>query len=180
MIRFLKHLIRLIDRLNEWIGNKVSWLTTVLVLLICLDVFARYALNISYAAIFELEWHIFAIIFLLGSAYTLKHDRHVRVDVFYSQFPDHIKAWVNFLGSIFFLLPFCIIVIKGGIPYLETSIKLDEGSNDPGGLPARYIVKSMIIIGFALLLLQGISLLCSSFLEILGEKIPGKSNQTNP
>lgn len=146
-----------IDRINTVIGSLFSWLTTVLVIVICFDVLMRYAFTSSYAAVTEMEWHLFAAIFMLGAAYTLKHDKHVRVDVFYANFSEKGKAWVNLLGTILFLLPFCFVVIQSSIPFVQNSFKVLETSPDPGGLPARYIIKSVIPLGFTLLLLQGIS-----------------------
>ncbi|MDW7695073.1 TRAP transporter small permease subunit [Flammeovirgaceae bacterium SG7u.111] len=169
MVKFLNRYVRFVDQLNEYVGISVSFLTSALVLLICYDVITRYLFSVTHVAIFELEWHIFALIFILGAAYTLKHDKHVRVDIFYSRFSEKGKALVNLFGTIFFLVPFCLVVINGGIPYLETSLKLSEGSNDPGGLPARYIIKGSIIVGFSLLLLQGTSLIITSFFKLTGK-----------
>ena len=103
--------VRFADWLNEKVGVGVSWLTTVLVVVVCYDVFTRYLLKSSLVAVQELQWHLFALIFLIGAAYTLKYDKHVRVDVFYSRFSDRGKAWVNFLGSVLFLIPFCLVVM---------------------------------------------------------------------
>ncbi|MEN7549525.1 TRAP transporter small permease subunit [Rapidithrix thailandica] len=159
-----------VDHINEWLGKMAGWLTTFLMILIVYDVINRYLFNYSNPATFELEWHLFAIIFLMGAGYTLKHDRHVRVDVFYANFSEKQKAWVNLTGTVLFLIPFCLIVIKGGIPYVEVSYNMNEKSTDPGGLPFRYAIKSVIIIGFFFLLLQGTSSMAKSILTLLGEK----------
>lgn len=140
----------------------MAWLTTVLVLVICIDVVMRYFFNQSSAGMFELEWHLFAFIFLLGSAYTLKKDKHVRVDVFYSRFNARQKAWVNLLGCLLFLLPLCFVVVETSFSFVENSFRFNESSADPGGLPARYVVKSSITIGFALLFLQALSMIIKS------------------
>jgi TRAP-type mannitol/chloroaromatic compound transport system permease small subunit len=158
---------RAIDRLNEKIGRGVAWLTTVLVLVIMYDVAARYLFNTSSAGIVELEWHLFSFIFLLGAAYALKHDRHVRVDVFYQNFSPKRQAWVNFIGSTLFLIPFCVVAIITSVKFTANSWAIQEGSPDPGGLPARYIVKGAIPTGFVLLLLQAISLLIHSLLTLI-------------
>lgn len=152
-------LVDWIDRINEGIGKLFSWLTTLLMVVICFDVLMRYVFASSSAAITETEWHIFAAIFMLGAAYTLKYDKHVRVDVFYANFSEKGKAWVNLIGTLLFLFPFCYVVIRSSIPFVENSFAVRETSPDPGGLPARYIIKSMIPIGFLLLMLQGISVL---------------------
>ena len=166
MRKTLQQLSTAIDRLNETVGRGVAWLTTVLVLVIGYDVAARYLFNTSWAGIVELEWHLFSFIFLLGAAYALKHDRHVRVDVFYQNFTPKQQAWVNLLGTLLFLLPFCFIVIRESWQFTANAWHIQEGSPDPGGLPARYVVKAAIPIGFLLLLLQALSLLFQSILTI--------------
>lgn len=159
-----------IDLINEKIGQFVAWFATLLMVLVCIDVFLRYVFGFSSAFLSELEWHIFSLLFLFGAAFTLKDDKHVRVDVFYAKFSEKKKALVNFFGSLVFLLPFCVIVIKGGLPYTEFAYRLNESSSDPGGLPMRFIVKSFIVIGFSLLFLQGISLLLKSLQTLLRSK----------
>lgn len=169
-MRFLKTYIRIVDNLNEKIGVFVSWLTSVLVLVVCYDVFTRYFLKESSVGVQELEWHIFAIIFLIGAGYTLKYDRHVRVDVFYMKFSGKAKAWVDFLGSLIFLIPFCLLGIWSAKAFVINSFIIRESSPDPGGLPARYLLKAVIPIGFFLLMLQGFALAFRSLMELLGEQ----------
>ena len=106
--------------------------------------------------------------FLLGAAYSLKHDRHVRVDVFYSRFSPKRKALVNFVGSVVFLVPFCLVGIWGSQAFVTTSFMIGETSPDPGGLPARFILKAAIPIGFLLVLLQGIALSFKSLAIVMG------------
>ncbi|MEQ9424364.1 MAG: TRAP transporter small permease subunit [Cyclobacteriaceae bacterium] len=160
-----------INHFNEKIGNAISWLTSILVWVICLDVVLRYFFNLSWSGLFELEWHLFALLFLLGAASTLTADKHVRVDVFYSKFSEKGKAWVNLIGTVVFLMPLCWVVIKSSIPFVMNSYEIMEGSPDPGGLPFRFIVKSAIPIGFFLLMLQGISLMLTSLLTIQGKQL---------
>jgi TRAP-type mannitol/chloroaromatic compound transport system permease small subunit len=164
--------------LNEWIGQKVAWLNTLLVVVICLDVVRRYILNQSSVAFIEIEWYIFSVIFLLGAGYALKYDRHVRVDLFYSRFSAKGKAWINLLGCLFFLIPFCVILIKASFPYVGLSYRLNEISPDPGGLPGRYLIKAAIPLGFFFLLLQAVSLTFSSWLIIIN-KAPVEGGVTN-
>ncbi|NIR47947.1 TRAP transporter small permease subunit [candidate division KSB1 bacterium] len=165
----MKTLAEFIDALNEKVGFLVSWLTTLLVLVVCYDVFTRYALKQSSIAVQELEWHLFAVIFLVGAAFTLKHDRHVRVDVLYINFSEKTKAWINFFGSLVFLIPFSILVIWSSKNYVVTSFLIKETSPDPGGLPGRFLVKACIPLGFILVLLQGISLTIKSWLVARGK-----------
>lgn len=159
-----------VDKLNKAIGKAVSWLTLALVLVIVVDVVLRYTLNITSAASFELEWHLFAAIFMLGAAYTLQEDKHVRVDVFYDRFSDRKKAWVNLIGGLTLLLPFCIVAFVESLSFVKSSYMLAETSPQPGGLPARWIIKSTIPMGFLLLGLQGISSITKSIITIRNER----------
>jgi TRAP-type mannitol/chloroaromatic compound transport system permease small subunit len=168
-LRLLKLFINLVDVLNEKIGLLVSWLTASMVLVVCYDVFTRYLLKESSIAVQELEWHLFAIIFLLGAAYTLKRDKHVRIDIFYMKFSHRKKAVINLIGTIIFLIPFTLLIIWTSKDFVINSFILGESSPDPGGLPARYILKACIPLSFFLLLLQGLSLAFKSILTIVGK-----------
>ena len=172
-MKFLSSYVKFVNKINTTIGKYTSWLTTVLVLVVVFDVFARYVFNESSVAMQELEWHLFAVLFLMGTAYTLQNDDHVRVDLFYSKFNTKQKAWLNIVGTIMFLIPFSLLIIYASQNYVLNSFALNESSPDPGGLPARYILKAFIPLSFMLLLLQGFSLLFKSILEIknINEKI---------
>lgn len=155
-----------IDRLNERIGRNISWLTIILVVLVCYDVITRYVFKSSSVAVQELQWHLFAIIFLMAAAYTLKYDEHVRVDVFYSKLSERSRAIIDLVGTIVFLLPFCLIIIYASRYFVFTSFQIGETSPDPGGLPARYLLKAILPISFFFVLLQGISLILRSIVKI--------------
>lgn len=159
----LETITKYIDALNEQVGRLASWFSVILVVLVCYDVAVRYIFNDTAAWVMELEWHLFALLFLFGAAYTFKHDSHVRVDLFYSQFSPRDKAWVNFIGGVIFLIPWCCILIYVAYQYGLESYKIGEGSPDPGGLPARYIIKFSIAVGLFLLLLQAISSVLKAF-----------------
>ena len=174
IMKFINGYIKFIDKINTKLGVITSWLTFVLVLVTCYDVFTRYVLNESSIALQELEWHLFGVIFLMAAAFTLIKDEHVRVDVFYSRFSEEKKAWINFLGAIFFLIPFCVLAIYTSKNFVINSFMFKETSPDAGGLPARYIIKAFIPVSFIFLLFQGISLAFKSFLEI---KNHSKSNK---
>ncbi|MEC7857829.1 MAG: TRAP transporter small permease subunit [Bacteroidota bacterium] len=145
-----------LEKIIKRIGDSCSWLSFILVILISLDVFLRYIFNFSSASLYELEWHMFAIIFLIGSSLTLQRDEHVRVDVFYNRFSDKGKNVINLIGNLIFLLPFTIIIFYTSIPFVEDSFNILESSPDPGGLPFRFLIKSMIPISFLLLATQGV------------------------
>ena len=105
----LTQLINLIESFSEWSGRVISWLVLAMVLVIGYDVVMRYLFSTGSVALQELEWHLFALLFLLGATYTFKHDGHVRVDILYNSRPMNIRrrAWVDLLGGLFFLTPFC-------------------------------------------------------------------------
>ena len=149
--------MNLIDKFIQWIGKAVSWLSLLLVLIIVIDVALRYIFSITSAASFELEWHLFAVLFLIGAAYTLQEDKHVRVDVFYQRFSKRTQGWINLIGTLVLLLPFCIVAFWESLSFVSSSFEFRETSPDPGGLPARYIIKAILPAGFFLLGLQGIS-----------------------
>ena len=148
-----------IDAISERTGQLAAWLVPLMVVIIGYDITMRYLFRIGSVALQELEWHLFALVFLLGAAYTLKHDGHVRVDIFYrSRFlNDRQRAWIEVLGTLLFLIPFCVLIIASAWPFVMNSFAMGEGSPDAGGLPYRYLLKAAIPLGFFLLLLQGIA-----------------------
>ncbi len=162
----IKNIINSIDILNETIGRAASWLVLAMVLLICYDVTMRYSFHQGSVALQELEWHLFALIFLLGSAYTLKHNNHVRVDILYqSQYlSNKHRALINILGILLFLIPFCVLILITTWPFVENAYYYLEGSPDPGGLPYRYLLKGSILVAFTLLILQGVAELLRNYL----------------
>lgn len=176
-MKVIHAIVRAIDRLNEWVGTGTSWLSTLLVVVVCYDVFTRYFLRKSSVAVQELEWHIFAVLFLIAAAYTLKQDSHVRVDVFYTLMSPRGQAWINMLGGIIFLIPFCILILWTSKNFISMSWAVKEISPDPGGLPYRYALKAMIPIGFSLILLQGIALTLRSFCTVIGRPMEDSDQQ---
>ena len=162
----IKNIINSIDIINENVGRAASWLVLAMVLLICYDVTMRYSFHQGSVALQELEWHLFALIFLLGSAYTLKHNNHVRVDILYqSQYlSNKHRAMINILGIILFLIPFCVLILITTWPFVENAYYYLEGSPDPGGLPYRYLLKGSILVAFTLLILQGVAELLRNYL----------------
>ena len=176
-MEFLKKVSQKIDAFTEIVGLVVAWLTTALVLNVFYDVIMRYVFHHGNIAIQELEWHIFSVIFLIGAAYTLKHDGHVRVDILYTKFSRKQKAWVDLICTFVFLIPFCIIVIYASISFVQFSWSVREVSPDPGGLPGRYILKSMIPLGFVLLIIQGLSEAIKNFFVIVDYNQPETSQE---
>lgn len=164
----LNAVVNRLDGLAEITGRATAWLVLAMTLLVCYDVMMRYAFQSGSVALQELEWHLFALIFLFGAAYTLKHDDHVRVDVLAnSRFvSDRQRAWIEIFGSVFFLMPFCALIIISGYPFFENAFLYKEGSPDPGGLPHRFILKGAMLVAFALLFLQGLAELLRNILKL--------------
>ncbi|MDJ1173687.1 TRAP transporter small permease subunit [Roseofilum capinflatum] len=175
-MEFLLRLSRTIDRLNEGIGRAAYWLTLVMVAVGSWNVFGRYVgraigHNLSSNALLEIQWYLFDLVFLLGAAYTLKHNNHVRVDVLQSRLNPKQKAWIDLVGSLIFLIPFCTMIIFYSTGAVVNSWKLLENSPDPGGL-VRYPIKTMILVSFGLLILQGISQAIKNLNFILNHSDP--------
>ncbi|WP_024770733.1 TRAP transporter small permease subunit [Aquimarina macrocephali] len=153
----MQKIINFLDRVGEKIGILVSWVATLLAIIIGLDVIIRYVFKFTYVWMIEIEIYLFGMIFLLASGYTFKYEKHVRVDVFYTKLSRKGKAWVDLLGGAFLLIPWCYVVIVSSWYYGLSSFMIGESSPQPGGLPALYVLKFCITLGFVFLLLQGIS-----------------------
>jgi TRAP-type mannitol/chloroaromatic compound transport system permease small subunit len=168
----VERLVWLIDSMNKSVGHFVSWITTLMVAVVFIDVFMRYVFNISFVLMQELEWHLFGFIFLIGAGYALLHDAHVRVDILYQKLGAKGRAWIDFLGCLFFLFPSCYMVIYTSMNFVGKAFRSLEGSPDPGGIPYRFVILSCMPVGFFLLSLQGLSLFIKSFQVIIGFKKP--------
>jgi TRAP-type mannitol/chloroaromatic compound transport system permease small subunit len=153
----ISSLARFIDAFNTRVGHIASWMTLTIVLVTIFDVIMRYIFKSGTIWIQELEWHLFAANFMLAASWTLIQNGHVRVDIFYVNFHMKTKQWINLVGSILFLLPYCVLIVYASMPFVMDSWSMLEGSSDPGGLPGRFIIKSVIPLTFLLLALQGIS-----------------------
>lgn len=162
----MKAVSQFIDKLNTIVGESTKWVCLLLILLICGDVMMRYLFNTSKVWVLELEWHLFALIFLFGSGYTFLKDEHVRVDVLYSKWPKKKQARLNLICTILLLIPWTLTIIYYGFQYGLNSFSFQEGSPNPGGLPHLYIIKFCISIGFFLLFLQAISYSIKMFYQI--------------
>jgi TRAP-type mannitol/chloroaromatic compound transport system permease small subunit len=147
---------RLTDALSERTGKAVSWLVLIAVLVSTCNALVRYTFNYSSNAFLEIQWYLFAAIFLLGASWTLKRNEHIRIDVVVGRFSPRVHAWIDILGGLFFLLPLCIIVLYNGVPFFLEALKSGEVSSNAGGLIV-WPAKLLIPIGFALLLMQGLS-----------------------
>ena len=127
-------------------------------------------MGISSNMYLELQWYLFSLLFLLGASYTLRHDDHVRVDILYSRLGAKGKAWINVLGTLLLLVPFCLLMIWVSWPAVINSWAVWETSPDPGGLP-RYQIKTVIPISFVLILTQGVSMLLRNLAVLMGHEV---------
>lgn len=168
-----------VERLNDLIGGLLRWLALAMVLMGAYNAVARYltryaGVQLSSNALNELQWYAFSLIFLLGAAYGFRHDVHVRVDVLYSRLSAKARAWIDIAGTVFFLLPFSVLMLRVAWPTVRASWAVRETSPDPGGLP-RYPIKAVILICFLLLALQGLAHLVRQ-LQILRGEAPASTN----
>ncbi|NAW65576.1 TRAP transporter small permease subunit [Photobacterium halotolerans] len=150
---------KIINRFSDLLGWIASTLFIILMFNVFYDVVMRYAFNHVSIAMQEMEWHLFSAVFLLGVPYALKAGGHVRVDVFYERFTLKTRAIIDLLGTLFFLLPFCILVFWYGVDYMKESYSLGESSGDPGGLPYRWLIKGLIPLSFLFMAISGIGML---------------------
>ncbi|HCU53545.1 MAG TPA: C4-dicarboxylate ABC transporter [Gammaproteobacteria bacterium] len=147
---------RIIDAVNERVGRATLWLVLVATLISAGNALMRYTLNLSSNAWLEVQWYLFAALFLLAAGYTLKHNGHVRIDVLYGHLSARAQAWIDLVGGLLFLLPFSLLMVWLSWPGFTESLLRGEVSPDAGGL-LRWPVRLMIPLGFALLGLQGVS-----------------------
>ncbi|MGB5486823.1 MAG: TRAP transporter small permease subunit, partial [Lysobacterales bacterium] len=150
----LLRLEKFFDRFSDLMG----WIAGLLNLLMLINVFydsiMRYLFNSGSIALQEMEWHLFAMVFLFGIAYALKEDGHVRVDILYDRFPPRWKAVVNIGGVLLLLLPLSVLVIEGSIWYVNEAFTSGEISGDPGGLTLRWLIKLVIPASFVFLIIS--------------------------
>jgi len=162
-----------VDRLTEWIGQWLKWLVLFSSLISAFNALMRYTIHYSSNAWLEIQWYMFGAMFLLAAGYALKHEEHVRVDVFYSQLNPKQQAWVDVVGTILFLMPISVLIAWMSIPMVVNSYKIMEHSSDPGGL-LRWPIKIMVPLGFVLLALQGVTEIIKRTAVALGIREPAK------
>lgn len=162
----MKPIIRSLDRITDVLGYLVASLTVLMVAVVFYNVIMRYLFSVGSVAMQELEWHFFSAAFMLGMSYTLKYDAHVRVDIFYNEMSIKRRALINVFGAFLFIFPVAIVIVLAGFNFFHESYSIGERSGDPGGLPYVWIIKSVIMISFVLLLISALSFLLRN-LEIL-------------
>jgi TRAP-type mannitol/chloroaromatic compound transport system permease small subunit len=152
--------------LSRRVGRAAAWLYPLLVAVLVVNVALRYGLGRGFIELEELQWHLFAAAFLLGFAYTYAEDEHVRVDLVHTRLPPRWQAWIELLGCLLLLVPFCAIVATSALDFFWQSWLLAERSEMPSGLPARWVIKGVLFLAVALLGLQGLATAARSWISL--------------
>jgi len=149
----MRSTVKYLGKFIDGVGYFCGALMILLVLNVFYDVIARYVFNDVSIGLQELEWHLFATMFMFGIGYTLKHEGHVRVDVIYDRLGAKAQAWINIIGTLIFAIPFTALIVYYGYGYAYEAYEIGEGSADPGGLPHRWIIRAVIPLssGFVIL-----------------------------
>ena len=168
----LLRLETLFDRFSDVMGWIAGALNLLMLINVFYDAIMRYFFNTGSIAMQEMEWHLFAMVFLFGIAYGLKEDGHVRVDVLYDRFSPRNKALVNIAGTVLFLLPLSILIIEGSVWYVQEAYTSGEVSGDPGGLPYRWLIKLVIPASFVFLVVSATGFIIHNLNIILGVVAP--------
>lgn len=150
-------LSRRLEPVIDLIGRAISWIWLALLLVIVLNVLLRYAFGEGRIEFEELQWHLYAVGFLVGLSYALQADAHVRVDVLHERLQPRTQAWIELYGILILLLPFIALILIYSVPFVASSFAVSERSQAPGGLPLRWLMKAALPLGFALLLLATVA-----------------------
>jgi TRAP-type mannitol/chloroaromatic compound transport system permease small subunit len=161
------YLVRPINLLSEWTGRVIAWLAVLMVVITGIVVVMRRGFGLNSIALQESVIYMHAALFLLGAAFALKHDAHVRVDIFYRRFSPVSRAWVNSLGTLVFLFPLCGFILFSSWDYVQTSWQIGEVSSEPGGLAAVFLLKTLIPVAAITLALQGLAELLRALLCLM-------------
>ncbi len=156
LLKALLPATRIVDAINAWIGKRLAWLIVAAVVVSAANATVRKAFDTSSNSWLELQWVLFSIVFLLCSPWTLLDNEHIRIDIVNNLLPRRVRNIIDAVGHAFFLLPLCIVMIVTSIPFFLTSLRVNEQSTNAGGLP-QWPAKSLIMIAFTLLLIQGLS-----------------------
>ena len=168
-------LARVIDGINGFIGRAMGWVALLMVAIGVINVVGRYfgamlGMSLTGNAMLEAQTYAYSAVFLLAAAYVLRRNGHIRVDIIYAGLSQRTKAWIDIVGVLLFLIPFCIFALYFSVDYVARSWRVLESSPNPGGLP-RYPIKTVILVGFSMLLAQGVSELIKRIAWLRG--VPG-------
>ena len=171
--RPLARIVSVIEAVIEYLGRAAAWIGVALVLVVAANVGMRYLLDMGYVGLQELEWHLMPPLVMIGISYALRHGEHVRVDVFHGVLPERAQHFIDLLAALTMIV-IAAIVVQLSIGYVLQSYQIGEGSPDPGGLPHRWIIKSMIPLGFMLFGLQAVAMAIRSWVLMVGSKPDGR------
>lgn len=178
VLKALLPVTRVIDAVTTWLGKRLAWLILAAVVVSALNATVRKVFDTSSNSWLELQWILFSVVFLLCSPWTLLANEHIRIDIVNNMFPKRVRDGVDVVGHLFFLLPFTVVMIITGIPFFLRSVEVNEQSGNAGGLP-QWPSKALVMIGFTLLLVQGLSELVKR-IAVMRELIPDPhANQTS-
>lgn len=175
----LTALMRFIDGLNQTIGKTIAWLAVIMVITQFSVVVLRYVFGIGSIMMQESVVYMHSFLFMVGAGYTLLHNGHVRVDVFYREASIHKKAVIDIFGVVFLLLPVCILIGDSSWKYVYQSWSIFEGSKETSGIQAVFILKSVILVFCVLVGLQGIAMALRSFLILNGVVVPEDDHEVH-
>ena len=170
ILKALLPVSRVVDAITTWIGRWVAWLILAAVVVSAVNATVRKIFDTSSNSWLELQWVLFSIVFLLCSPWTLLANEHIRIDIVNNMLPKQIRNIIDVVGHAFFLLPLTIIMIVTGIPFFLRSVEINEQSGNAGGLP-QWPSKALIMVAFAMLLIQGISELVKR-ISVMRDLIP--------
>ncbi len=177
-------LAKLLDTISQRSGEAISWLTLLMVIITCLVVLLRYVFDLGWIWLQESVTWMHAMVFMIGAAFTMQREDHVRVDILYRGMTIKKQAWVNLLGTLFLLFPTTLLILFSSLGYVHDSWGYKEVSQEAGGLQALYILKAVIPLAATLLTLQGLSLALRSVLVLMGitpsEESAGTSERVLP
>lgn len=179
-MQHLESFVRLADRINEWVGRATSWLTLAMVAICFVVVVLRYVFGVGWVWMQEAYVWLHGVVFMVAAGYTLLHEGHVRVDIFYRGASVRRRALVDLLGSLLLLLPSTVLIAAVSVPYVAESWSRLETSREAGGLPGLFLLKTVLLVFCALVLLQGLALAARSALTLAGRgeagpaEAPGK------
>jgi TRAP-type mannitol/chloroaromatic compound transport system permease small subunit len=172
-MNFLHKFEQAINRLSGVFGWLAGWLCVAMIGVVFIDVVARYVFASGSIAMQELEWHLFAAMFLLGAAYTMRENANVRVDVFYGRMHARTKAVVDILGTLLFVIPMCTLILYSSYDFVTYSYQIQEVSVDPGGLPYRFAFKALLPLGYLLVLMQSLAVISRNVRLLRGDVAAG-------
>ena len=150
----IEQIAKAIERIVTIMGKALAVVLLLMVLNVAYDVMMRYLFRASSVGMQEMEWHLFSIIILFGVGVALTHEAHVRVDFLYDRMQTKTKAWINIIGTLLLLMPLALLILSGSFGFVHDAYVMNEISEDPGGLPYRWIIKAMIPLSFLFLLLS--------------------------